>query len=97
MSVKLAVGDFNMRPRVDGPYTYGLDHFYQSYREADNYYYNLVINRSTENPPGSHPGQKIDYVFADRFWTLDAFGVQDRRCATGSDHCLVIGVFRWLS
>jgi endonuclease/exonuclease/phosphatase family metal-dependent hydrolase len=99
--VKLITGDFNLRPKPygisNGEYTFGLDHIYESYREADQGYYNMGQHRSTRNPPGSWPAdqRKIDYVFADRFWTLDAFGVQDRRCNTDSDHCLIIGTFRW--
>lgn len=97
MQVKLAGGDFNLRPRPYDPGTYGVNqsNFYQSYREADQHYYNTGVNNSTRNPPGTYLNQKIDYVFAGRFWTLDAFGVQDRRCNTGSDHCLIIGTFRW--
>lgn len=97
LRVKLAAGDFNLRPRSYGPGTHGLQHFYDHYREADNYYYNLQVNNSTRNPPANYPSQKIDYVFAGRFWTLDAYAVQDRRCATGSDHCLILGTFRWAS
>lgn len=99
--VKLIGGDFNLRPKPygidNGEYTFGLDHIYESYREADQGYYNMGQHRSTRNPPGAWPTdqRKIDYAFADRFWTLDAFGVQDRRCSTDSDHCLIIGTFLW--
>ena len=93
--VKLAAGDFNLWPRPHGSGTFGLSHFYQAYWEADNYDYALGINNSTRNPPTSHKYQKIDYVFAGKFWTTQLFGVQDRRCATNSDHCLIIGTFRW--
>jgi hypothetical protein len=64
LRVKLAAGDFNMRPRSHGAGTYGLPHFYESYREADNYYYDLYVNNTTRNPPAIYPNQKIDYVFA---------------------------------
>ena len=95
LRTKVGGGDFNLRPRPYGSGTYGLSHMYEQYREADQYYYDLVINNSTRKPPASYPNQKIDYVFAGRFWTVDHTGKQDRRCDTGSDHCLIIGSFTW--
>lgn len=87
---KLAGGDFNLRPRVG---TYNMSAFHASYREADQYHYNRNEERRTTRPGGGLINAKIDYFFAGKFWTSDAFGRQDMRCATTSDHCVLVGGF----
>jgi len=98
LAIKIMAGDFNVRPRSDaysGGNPYHASPNYSGYREADQFPYDGHIYNPTKNPPNilAHYNQKIDYVFVGRFWTSDAFGYQDRRCDTLSDHCLVLGAF----
>ncbi len=88
--MKLAGGDFNLRPRVGA---FDMSFFHGSYWEADQYHYNRGEERRTTRPGGGLNAVKIDYFFAGKFWTSNAFARQDMRCATTSDHCLLVGGF----